>query len=226
MTKLLIIILATTFIGGCGHPPPGSLEEERERHAEEMQSLQASKYQVEQQLGKTESELEACRVDLEAERAHRTDARNALAYVRWCDAIGSMLNLCKDELYNDGLVAYENGERVDEMRLIGLWGWTLLEMAGVVCLAITVPLTLWLSARKKGVLKNREEMEYEERRLQALRDQCDQREQEKHDLERQLEQIREAKEYSMDQLRRLYGEIQVSLDELEEIKRLRSMLDV
>lgn len=226
MTKLLTLFLATALIGGCIFTPPDRLRAERERHAEEMQSLQASKYKVEHQLDKAKSELETCRLDLEAERAHRTDARNALAYVRWCQAIGSMLNLCNDELYNDGLVAYENGERVDEMRLLGLWGWTLLEMTGVVCLAITTPLTLWLSARKKRVLQTREEMEYEEQRLQALRDQCDQREQEKHDLERQLEDLREVKDDSLDQLRELHDEIQTSLDELEQIKRLRSMLDV
>lgn len=225
MTKLLIIILATTLIGGCV-PPPNSLEAERERHAEEIRALEDELERTTEQFIETQQSLEACRADLAGERAHRTDARKALAYLRWCGAIGSMLNLCKDELYNDGLIAYQDGERVDDMRLLALWGWTLLEMAGAVCLVISTPLTLWLQARKKGVLKTREEMEGEKHRLEELRDQYTEWEQKRDRLERELDEIQEAKEYSNNQLYKLYGQIKASLEELEEIKRLRNMLDV
>lgn len=168
MRKILLSCLAVAALAGCSITPPGSLAEAKRRHAEEIESLNATLGNVRAESRKTKSELDACKVALENELAYRTYDARAVAYMQWCDALGLAFGMCNDRLYTNGVGAHERGESASWLWQVSYFGLSLLAAGLAIAIAVSIPLKIWLQARRNGALRLLETIRTERERLTSF----------------------------------------------------------
>lgn len=224
MQKTLIFTILLIAVSGC--TPPDKLAEERAKHAEEMRALVASRQQIINQLHDVQLELDTCKHDLQDERALRNDAQRAVAYMQWCDFIGSRLGMCNDPLYHKGAAAMEAGEIASDEWQYKYYGRTAAAIGVFLFLVLGVP---WLAleiAHFLGFRKTRDEIRKAEYKLFDLKEQ--------HTrftaaiLRARVEQkeLEEEKEGAEAELQKKRSDLKKAKGDLDRIKRAIDMLKV
>ena len=222
MKRFLIIMFLLPILSACPITPPGSLEAERKKHSDEIRMLELSKQLLSKNLRDTEQALQTCKDELLFERLHRTDARKALAFVRWCDVIGKRFGFCNDELYNDGIKAYYSGERASAKWLAIYFSLTLFP----VVLAITIPLGIWMYFRLSHGVRIMDDIEKNNAHLNNLIKKNSNLETKVRKSQSQLEEMADEKERMEATLEELHADIQAARDEIQEIQAFREILDI
>ena len=184
--------------------------------------LELSKQLLSTNLRDTEQALQTCKDELLSERLHRTDTRKALAFVRWCDAIGKRFSFCNDELYNDGIEAYYSGERASAKWLAIYFSLTLFP----VVLAITIPLGIWMYFRLSHGVRIMGDIEKNNAYLNNLIEKNSNLETKILESQSQLEEMADEKERMEATLEKLHADIQTARDEIKEIQAFREILDI